>query len=193
MKNRIKLPMTYDVARLQAEAAQFPAPYWVEHFNKSVFEGNWSGLALRAVGGDAMRLYPDLSTNASYEDTPLLTHCPYIAEVLAGFECETESVRLLKLHAGSSIREHRDYVLGYEDGVVRFHIPVLTHPEVAFYHLDERVVMAEGECWYLNFNHKHRVDNSSPIDRTHLIIDCLVNEWVTELFKSAEADQLTPA
>jgi aspartyl/asparaginyl beta-hydroxylase (cupin superfamily) len=103
--------------------------------------------------------------------------------VLATFQCELEAVRLLKLRAGSSIREHKDYNLGYEDGEVRFHIPVLTNPDVEFYLNQQRVVMNEGECWYLNFNLPHRVVNNSVTDRVHLVIDCVVNDWVRALLE----------
>ena len=91
-------------------------------------------------------------------------------------------MRLLRLKAGSHIREHRDYRLGYEDGEVRLHIPVVTNPDVAFFLAGERVIMAAGECWYLNVNLPHRVDNYSTTDRTHLVVDCVVNEWLTALF-----------
>jgi len=41
--------------------------------------------------------------------------------------------------------------------------------------------MAEGECWYLDFNLPHYVDNRSSDDRIHLVVDCHVNDWVTSL------------
>ena len=92
-------------------------------------------------------------------------------------------MRLLRLQAGSSIAEHRDYRLGYEDGEVRLHVPVVTDVGVAFFLAGVRVPMAAGECWYLNVNLPHRVENRSPIDRIHLVIDCVVNEWLAQIFR----------
>ncbi len=65
--------------------------------------------------------------------------------------------------------------------MVRFHIPVITNPEVEFYLNRERVNMSEGECWYLDFNFPHYVNNRSTEDRIHLVVDCYVNDWVTSL------------
>jgi len=102
--------------------------------------------------------------------------------VLALLHCPLTAVRLLRLKAGSSIREHSDYRLGYEDGEVRLHIPVVTNPDVNFFLAGQRLSMQEGECWYLNVNLPHRVDNQSTTDRIHLVIDCVVNDWLAEFF-----------
>ena len=49
------------------------------------------------------------------------------------------------------------------------------------------VHMGVGECWYLNVNLAHRAANRSPIRRVHLVLDCRVNDWLTELFDEAVA------
>ena len=103
-------------------------------------------------------------------------------EMLAAFHCPLTSVRLLRLAARSNIREHKDYNLGFEDGEMRIHVPVLTNLDVAFFLAGERVIMQEGEAWYLDLNLAHRVENQSDTDRIHLVIDCFVNDWVRELF-----------
>ena len=102
------------------------------------------------------------------------------------FKCELQAVRLLKLNAGSSIKEHRDADLNYEKGEVRFHIPVITHSEVEFILDNERLYLKEGECWYMNFNLPHHINNKSSIDRIHLVIDAAVNDWVIDLFNDAD-------
>jgi hypothetical protein len=45
--------------------------------------------------------------------------------------------------------------------------------------------MAEGECWYLNVNQPHRVENRGSADRVHLVLDCVVDEWLRALFARA--------
>jgi hypothetical protein len=178
----LKLPIQFDPARLQAELGRFTPGDWTRHFNQSIYDGDWSGIALRSVGGKARQLYPDPTATGSFAGTEYLARCPYYREVLATFQCPLTSARLLRLSARSSIREHRDYRLGYEDGELRLHIPVLTHPDVAFFVAGQRVPMEAGECWYVNVNLPHRVDNHSDADRIHLVIDCVVNDWLAGFF-----------
>lgn len=188
MLTTLKLPFSFDPARLQAEVDSFAADEWVPHFNKAYYEGDWSGIALRSVGGVARQLYPDPAAQEPWADTINLLRCPYTREVLAQFECELQSVRFLRLAAGSHIREHKDFWLGFEDGEVRFHIPVYTNPDVAFFLNGERLDMHAGECWYLNLNLKHRVENHSQTDRVHLVIDGYVNDWLRQFFPAEMRD-----
>jgi quercetin dioxygenase-like cupin family protein len=119
-----------------------------------------------------------------YADTPLLNECPYLKEVLNTFKCNLMAVRLLKLSAGTQIHEHKDADLCFEEGLVRFHIPVITDPDVEFFLDKERMILSEGDCWYMNFNLPHALHNKSNIDRIHLVIDAVSNEWVSDLFKA---------
>ena len=183
----LRLPLAFDPAQLQRDLERVPAATWMAHFNTQVYEGDWSGVALRSVRGAALQLYPDPTATGNFADTDLLAGCPYFKHVLATFHCELESVRLLKLRAGSVIREHRDYRLALEDGVLRIHVPITTNPGVEFYLSGETVVMQPGEAWYLNFNLPHRVENHGDTDRVHLVIDGVVNDWVQDLFATAAA------
>ena len=176
-----RLPLRFDPARLQADLGAIAPGEWLPHFNKREHDGGWSGVALRSVAGRPA-LYPDPTARGGFADTELLARCGYVREILATFRCPLTSVRLLKLAAGSVIREHRDLNLGFEDGEVRLHVPITTHPDVAFFLAGERVAMAEGECWYLDFNLPHRVENRAPIDRIHLVIDCVLNDWLRGYF-----------
>jgi hypothetical protein len=180
----LKLPMTFDVARLQADLAAILPDEWRPHFNTSYYDGLWSGVALRTTEGAHVPLYPDPSKN-TYVDLEVLKRCPYIEEVLARFHCPLQLVRLLKLAPGSNIKEHRDYNLSYEDGEVRVHIPVQTNPEVEFAVAGQPLPMAEGECWYINFNLPHRIHNRGATDRIHLVIDCVLNDWLRGMFPDA--------
>jgi hypothetical protein len=51
-----------------------------------------------------------------------------------------------------------------------------------------RVIMNEGECWYLNLNEPHHVTNRGAADRIHLVVDCVVNDWLRDLMLAAAAD-----
>src|SRR5512132_159832 len=170
MLKSYKLPMSFDPNSLNADLASLKPDEWIPHFNTRYYEGDWSGISLRAVGGKAGQLYPDPTATDDFADTPMLARCPYFQEVLAAFHCPLTSARLLKLAARSSIREHKDYNLGFEDGEMRIHVPVVTNMDVEFFLAGERVVMQEGEAWYLDLNLPHRVENQSGIDRIHLVV-----------------------
>ena len=182
MLHSCKLPLSFEPALLQTELERVEPGDWVPHFNKRYYEGAWSVAALRSVGGSSTQIYPDPTAQGNFADTPILSRCPYIRQVLAAFHCELQAVRFLKLSAGSRIREHKDYNLGFEDGEIRIHIPVRTNPQVEFYLGGERLMMHEGEAWYVNFNFPHRVANLGATDRVHLVIDCLLNDWLRAQF-----------
>jgi hypothetical protein len=95
----------------------------------------------------------------------------------------------LKLAAGASIKEHRDYNLSIADNELRLHVPIVTNSEVQFFLDAESVEMKEGECWYLDFTLPHWVKNNSSVDRIHLVIDCELNDWLRELLAGASDRQ----
>ncbi len=187
MHTSLRLPFQFEPERLQADLRQVLAEEFVPHFNTAYYQGDWSVVPFRSVGGRANHIYPDPTTKTAYADTPLLARCSHIRQVLACFPCPQQAVRFLRLKAGSIIKEHTDYNLGYEDGEVRLHIPVMTNPDVEFVLDGVRVEMKEGECWYHDFNQRHRVANRGATDRVHLVIDCVVNDWLREVLLTANA------
>lgn len=188
-----KLPLYFDPARLADDLARIGPDEWTPHFNTAYYQGDWSGVALRSVRGAPMPLYPDPAAQGTFEDTEVLRRCPYFQAVLAAFQCPLESVRLLRLKAGSHIREHRDYMLGFQDGVLRIHVPITTNPEVDFLLEGQRIPMGVGEAWYLNFSLPHSVANRGDTDRVHLVIDGVVNDWVRRVFPPEMSNQPQPS
>nr|WP_315422806.1 aspartyl/asparaginyl beta-hydroxylase domain-containing protein [uncultured Pedobacter sp.] len=153
---------------------------WMPHYNNADYTGNWHVLPLRTPGGNSDNPFADLLSHKHFENTALLNNLPETSRFLENLKCEKLSVRLLNLHAGSIIKAHRDIELAFEQGEARLHIPIFTNPEVEFYVAEDRVVMDEGDCWYINANIEHRVTNNGPTDRIHLVIDCKVNEWLAK-------------
>ena len=182
--DRLRLPLAFDAGRLATEVEALPLQAWQAHFNQAIYDGDWSGVALRSVAGRATQLYPD-PTAQDFADTAVLAANPHLAEALSQIRCPTTAVRLLTLGPGATIAEHRDYRLGFDDGEVRLHVPIVTDPAVEFV-LDGRpVAMAPGECWYLNLNLPHRVANRSFQRRIHLVVDCVVDSWLRSQFQAA--------
>jgi len=160
-----RLPWPIDAGLLRADVHALAPDAWVPHFNTAGYDGEWSGVALRSIGGQIGRLYPDPTLSTAFADTPLMVHCPGVQAVLAHLRCPLLAVRFLRLGPGSRIREHSDLNLGFEDGEVRIHIPVATDPTVEFRLDGQRVEMAEGEAWYLNLNLPRQAASNSPRDR----------------------------
>ncbi len=188
MISSCKLPFVLDTKLLRLDLEQFAPDDWTAHFNADYYEGDWGGVALRSVSGASNQLYSDPQAGGSFVDTPALGYCPNLRFVVGLFKCPTRAVRLLRLTAGSSIREHRDFDLGYGVGQVRFHIPIITNSDVIFFLDAHRVEMKEGECWYLDLSLPHWVENRGATDRVHLVIDCEANDWLRNLLATAEAN-----
>ena len=182
VRDRLRLPMRFDAAGLLADARALEADLWSLHFNSAIYQGDWSGVALRSNGG-AASLYPNPHAQA-FTDTPLLDRCPHVRAVLAQFACEITSVRFLRLGPSSRILEHRDYDLRYATGEARLHICVQTNERVRFVLDSREVIVAEGECWYLDVCRPHSVENLGDKPRIHLVVDCVVDDWLTNLLLS---------
>lgn len=180
----LQLPFSFDAARLQEETTRLGQAYWKLHFQVKHYTGEWSAIPLRSINGEIDNGYISPVETDVYEDTALLKDCVYMQETLNSFHCPLLSVRLLKLAAGAQVHEHKDRDLCYEEGLVRFHIPVFTNKDVEFFLQGEKMYLQEGECWYMNFNLPHSLHNKSKKDRIHLVIDARVNEWVRKLFSS---------
>jgi len=187
----VKLPFQFSPELLQKDLRGLEHVDWIDHFVEQNYAGSWSVIPLRGPAGathPVMMIYSD-PTCTEFSDTPFLDACPCFQELLAGFQCPITAVRLMKLTPGSVIREHADYDLSLEDGTARLHVPITTNPQVEFFLNNRRIVMHEGECWYLRLSDPHSVENHGDEDRVHLVIDAAVNEWLRELIESAASSQ----
>ena len=185
MISHARLPMFVPVSAFQNEVHTLSAS-WVAHFNYRHYEGEWSALSLRSPGGKINQIIPDQIQEAEYADTELLSACPSIQHWLGSFQCTLLSARLLNLKANSIIKEHRDHELAFENGEARLHVPIFTNDSVDFYLNNVLLKMRAGECWYINANLPHRVSNLGTTDRIHLVVDCIVNDWLRSLFDIGE-------
>ena len=183
-----RLPWRVDAEALRADAEGLAPEEWIPHFNTAYYEGDWSGVPLRSVGGEARRLYPNPTASGEFRDTPVLVRCPGVQAFVATLRCPLLAVRFLRLGPGSRIREHRDLNLGFEDGEVRLHVPVTTDPAVEFLLDREPVRMEPGEVWYLDLNLRHSVVNAGTEPRVHLVVDCVVDDWLGAVLAEATAE-----
>ena len=186
--DRLRLPLSFDAARLASDLSVLSSAAWIAHFVKQNYDGDWDVLPLRGVAGarhPVQMIYSDPAAT-EFEDTPMLASCPYFREVLATFACEVQAVRLMRLSPGSVIKEHSDHDLDAAAGMARVHIPITSNPDVAFELNRRRVVMAPGEAWYLRLSDPHRVANRGASERVHLVADLVVNGWLADLLRRSQ-------
>ena len=182
MPDRVRLPIRFDADALASDLWNLPNDAWIPHFNQAIYDGDWSGVAMRSVGG-TIAIYPDPTRTDEFADTEHLARCPNIEVALRRLECTLQSARLLRLGPASTIKPHDDYRLSYADGDVRLHVPITTDPGVEFLHDGMPVDMAAGECWYMDFTKTHAVTNRGTEPRVNLVVDCTVNDWLTGLLE----------
>lgn len=188
VKDRVKLPLTFDVERLQAEVKNLKLNHFI-YYNvlpiRSPAHLVDTSLPFPPPADD----YADGSWT-EWMDTPELNTSPYLAEVVDTFKQHTKVtlVRLLRLEAGAVVKEHTDPTLGLHihKSVVRMTIPIFSSEQVEFYLNNEIVPMKEGECWYLRLTDPHRIVNGGAVERINLTIDMIPNEWVTSMILSSQ-------
>ena len=186
----IKFPFVFDKERLKNDVEKVMNKNWIDHYNTNDYVGQWTSVALMSVGGKSDNIYALNNNTEEVIYTEILNSCDYFKEILDGFLFKKTAVRLLRLAVGAEIKPHKDYCLGYEDGSFRLHIPIITNSEVEFILDDTRLIMNEGECWYIDANFTHSVANRGNKDRIHFVIDGIRNEWTDALFfKEANQEQ----
>ncbi len=178
----IKFPIVFDVLKLQRDLAKIISADWIDHYNTNGYSGKWTSVALMSPSGKSGAITAMPKTNETLIATEILDSCTYFKEILDGFLFEKIAVRLLQLAAGAEIKPHTDNCLGYEDGFFRLHIPVITNTGVEFVLDGIRLIMNEGECWYIDANFIHSVANRGAQDRIHLVIDGIRNDWTDAMF-----------
>jgi hypothetical protein len=185
--DHLRLAWTFDVRRLAEDLGEIRPSDWIPHFVRENYRGDWSVVPLRGPAGAShpvLMIYPDPTTNV-FADTPFLARCPYFREVIGTFRCPVQAARLMKLKPGSVILPHRDHDLGFDNGVVRIHVPIVTDAGVDFRLNGRRLPLLPGECWYLRLSDPHSVRNEGPDDRVHLVVDVEIDAWMRDVFDQA--------
>jgi hypothetical protein len=187
-------PFTFDVAALQVDLSTCMKFNFLENYVPTNYAGKNYILPLRSIDGALDSAVAAENQVNRFRNTLVLDECPYFQKVINSFLCEKESVRLMNLPEGKIINTHIDFNGGYEDGIFRVHIPIITNEDVFFILNGERLHMRSGEAWYTNINLPHGVENNGTTNRVHLVIDCIRNDWSDALFFSlAPKENFFPA
>jgi hypothetical protein len=177
------LPLAFDTNKLLEDLVICEQRNWVSHYNTNDFNGDWKAISLRSSNGEMHNVLAHEADH--YSNTPLLSHCSYFQFIINSFDCDLETVRLLALAPGSTIRSHKDRGLSYSQGSFRLHIPIITDDKVDFMVNNHLLHMKAGECWYANFDLPHSVLHKGENRRIHLVIDGKRNAWTDSLFENA--------
>jgi hypothetical protein len=175
----VRLEKTFSVDLLRMDLGRIPSDSWAPVYERSVGR-NWLGAALRSRDGRPITL----EVGESYLDTPLLASLPYIREVIRFFECSLQRVRLLALLPGAAIGEHTDDEDTEYKREVRLHIPIVTNAKAELYVLRTLIPMEPGQLWYVDISQPHMVHNYGKAARVHIVVDCIVNEWLREWLRA---------
>ena len=186
-KDRIKLPFTFDVAKMLAEFEALK----LEHFEYY----DVIPLSAPAHVVDTSLPFPPPADDyadgswTKWLDTPFLKKSPYLTKVVDTFRKNTDVtlIRLLRLAPGSVVKEHTDPTLALEihKSVIRLTIPIVKNDAVIFFLNDTPVPMEPGECWYLKLTDPHKVTNHGATERVNLTIDMIPNDWIKKMIKNA--------
>ncbi|MCZ6672619.1 MAG: aspartyl/asparaginyl beta-hydroxylase domain-containing protein [Verrucomicrobia bacterium] len=159
---------THGIARL--DAIKFDAKALQKDLDK-VLESDWRR---RDVGQG----WADLMLYQNGEKHRLFDQCQEIRRAIESFDAELLDACLALLEPGGTVKEHRDISGGTPMGVARFHIPIVTHPDVEFYVNGKRLFLDEGEVWSVDTSYPHRLHNHSDVARIHLIVDVKMNDTI---------------
>ncbi len=189
VSDRIKLPLTYDVAKMTEEVQGMSLNHFIYY--------NVIPLRAPAHQVDPSLPFPPPTEDyadgswTEWSDTAELKASPYISSIVKTFSEHTKVtlVRVLRLAAGNVVAEHVDPTLGLqiEKSVIRLTIPIIRSTDVDFFLNGETVPMKPGECWYMRLTDPHKVVNNGDTDRISLTIDMIPNEWVRDMIMSADA------
>lgn len=184
-----RLASNLDVEMARTEALAVPDVVWRTHFNSGYHNGLWQAIALRGSAFAMIDIVPGEYPLDSFQNNAMMESCPALAQLVAQMSCAQKSVRIMRLASGGVIREHVDAGVSLASGEARLHIVLKSDEHTHFYVDQKRVPMRVGECWYVDVSRPHRVTNTGPNDRIHLVIDCVANPWLLNAIDQSDGGE----
>ncbi|MFE1986756.1 aspartyl/asparaginyl beta-hydroxylase domain-containing protein [Streptomyces mirabilis] len=195
-------PLTpaFDADRLAHELAAVTAHEWQRqrtHYAAGRIgpdtPTDWRVLPLRSPGGDPARTDPGGPGPDHYAATRWLDQMPYLRDILDEIPASLNAVRLLALGPGAASQPHRDPKYALQRGMVRLHIPIVTHPGAVLVLDGTEHRWQPGTFWYGDFSREHMVANTGPVRRVHAVIDALFTRELATLFPTKWQESLGDA
>lgn len=183
----LPLPVSIDLARLQAEVADAGEDY--VSFETTTQANNWLNLEVNGVidykidpkfaGESSFRfLKPEQMGQTKTSPTTLGVTMPYTTGLIYELGETPERCRLSRLKAMHDVPWH-DHMQRHRYNHLVIHIPVTTNEQVVFAVRGANKIAytkhyAAGSVWVLNTWLEHAVFNPSPHDRIHLWLNYYV-------------------
>jgi len=165
-----------DAVGKELESASIP---WKEAYS-DYQSGGWYVAQLRNSSGSTEQIRID---GGEPKDTPLLEQFPSIKKWINESLLDIRIVRLARIAPGAWMHEHNDNV-GIGEDRRRLHIPITTNPKAVLCFAGIQARLESGFLWKLNHEKvSHAAANFGDLDRIHIILDCRLNEELTQLIK----------
>jgi hypothetical protein len=87
----------------------------------------------------------------------------------------------MAMEPGVIVKTHIDAMRTMRYQIARIHIPLVTNSKASLFVQGRRLQPQVGECWYLDAGVPHSVRNLGDARRVHIVMDCIVNDFVNEL------------
>ncbi|MEV4755071.1 aspartyl/asparaginyl beta-hydroxylase domain-containing protein [Micromonospora sp. NPDC049559] len=174
-------PLRDDLRAIEQGPWDHQRPYSAGRVGDPIAAG-WTCFPLHSPGGRADRTDPGGPGTVRFGATPALARMPSFARLLDRIPGELRAVRLLALDPGASLDEHSDEFIGFGYGQLRLHVPIVTNPDALLFIEGRSYHWRPGELWYANFALPHYLRNGGATRRIHLVVDCMVNDAMVELF-----------
>lgn len=140
--------------------------------------GGWLTAFLMNASG---RITEHSITDGVARATSLMRQFPVTAKYVQSLGLDIMCMRLANMKPGACLFEHVDYRELSERPRLRLHIPIVTNAHAELILSEDAVHMSGGVLWMLDPQHRHAALNGGLTDRVHLLIDCYVNDKLTEL------------
>jgi hypothetical protein len=177
----VQLPLQFDAGVLAAEVAALPADAWQPH--ESLPDARV--LPLVSVNGEL----DDDVARGPMRPTAHLAHCPYVQNVLGGFDAPWGRVCFVGFGTHPGIARDAD-VSCYGMDHLRLHVPVITHSEARFMGSGAEIRMEAGECWVVDTWREHTVTIERSGRRIHLVAETVGGSKFRDLFGNARVQGL---
>ena len=82
------------------------------------------------------------------------------------------------LEPGAQLHPHRDLTGASLNSRIRFHVPIITNPDVEFVVSGDLIKMEPGDLWCLDTSYIHSVRNMGTATRVHIVIECAINQSI---------------
>lgn len=178
-KFKFKQYESYDIAEIKKYVKKFSDEWFFDTTRQETYSihKNTMSYFLYEADLDWVADTPYIVEQKSNDEVLLAMVEPIVKSLEELHNGKRGQVLFIKLPGKNNIPKHHDdgdYLMSAR----RHHVPIITNKKTIFGVSNETVNMQEGECWEINNSKMHYVTNDSTVDRIHLLIDIMPNEFI---------------